>query len=251
MPRWPPSPAKCRPRGARSSKPMRRLTWKPITGANAAPCPPAGRWCRRNSSAARSRCTCARPAATTAWSRANGSQSRPWGPNSRRGACMRSNRFDGRQGKGPARPGGIIPLIHRHCRKPAMNARPQTSAPNLGMQPTTFENPMGIDGFEFVEFAAPAGQHELLRDQFTRMGFTAVLQHRTRPITVYRQGGVNFLVNEDPDSFAADFAKAHGPSACGFAIRFRKPGVQVLQTVLGNGGEKIDHKEASKAVNAA
>ena len=58
-----------------------------------------------------------------------------------------------------------------------MNARPQTSAPNLGMQPTTFENPMGIDGFEFVEFAAPAGQHELLRDQFTRMGFTAVLQH--------------------------------------------------------------------------
>jgi hypothetical protein len=65
------------------------------------------------------------------------------------------------------------------------------------------------------------------------MGFTAVLKHKARPITVYRQNGVNFLVNEDPDSFAADFAKAHGPSACGFAIRFKKPSADVLATVLG------------------
>jgi 4-hydroxyphenylpyruvate dioxygenase len=127
-----------------------------------------------------------------------------------------------------------------------MNAQP-----NLGMQVTTFENPMGIDGFEFVEFAAPVGRAGELHDQFKRMGFTAVLKHKARPITVYRQNEVNFLVNEDPDSFAADFAKAHGPSACGFAIRFRKPDVQVLQTVLDNGGEKIDHKESSKAVSAA
>jgi len=126
-----------------------------------------------------------------------------------------------------------------------MNAQP-----NLGMQVTTFENPMGIDGFEFVEFAAPAGRADELHDMFKRMGFAAVLKHKTRPITVYRQSGVNFLVNEDPDSFAADFAKAHGPSACGFAIRFKKPSAEVLATVLGNGGEAVDHKEASKAVNA-
>src|SRR6478736_2261552 len=110
--------------------------------------------------------------------------------------------------------------------KNAMNAQP-----NLGMQVTTFENPMGIDGFEFVEFAAPQGQGELLHDYFRRMGFTAVLRHKTRPLTVYRQGGVNFLVNEDPDSFAADFAKAHGPSACGFAIRFQKPSDEVCKAV--------------------
>ncbi len=122
--------------------------------------------------------------------------------------------------------------------------------PNLGMQVTTFENPMGIDGFEFVEFAAPAEQAAALHALFKRMGFSAVLRHRSRPITVYRQNGVNFLVNEDPDSFAADFAKAHGPCACGFAIRFRKPAADVLATVLGNGGEAISHKESSKAVNA-
>ena len=115
-----------------------------------------------------------------------------------------------------------------------MNAQP-----NLGMQVSTFDNPMGIDGFEFVEFAAPAGRAGELHELFKRMGFGAVLKHKLRPITVYRQNGVNFLVNEDPDSFAADFAKAHGPSACGFAIRFRKP------------GEQVDHKAASKAVNAA
>src|SRR5690606_33233809 len=130
-------------------------------------------------------------------------------------------------------------------RRCTMNAQP-----NLGMQVTTFENPMGIDGFEFVEFAAPAGQGEGLHALFKRMGFSAVLRHRTRPLTVYRQNGVNFLVNEDPDSFAADFAARHGPCACGFAIRFRKPAGEVLATVLGNGGEAIDHKEASKAVSA-
>ena len=101
-----------------------------------------------------------------------------------------------------------------------MNAQP-----NLGMQVTTFENPMGINGFEFVEFAAPAGRGQELHEYFRKMGFSAVLKHKQRPITVYRQGDVNFLVNEDPDSFASDFAEKHGPCACGFAIRFKKPGL--------------------------
>ena len=131
-----------------------------------------------------------------------------------------------------------------------MSAQSAAQAPNLGMQVTTFENPLGIDGFEFVEFAAPEGQQQLLHDYFRNMGFTAVLRHKTRPITVYRQGGVNFLVNEDPDSFAADFAKAHGPSACGFAIRFKESADTVCKTVLGNGGEAIDHKADSKAIDA-
>ena len=126
-----------------------------------------------------------------------------------------------------------------------MNAQP-----NLGMQVTTFENPMGIDGFEFVEFAAPAGQAAGLHAQFRRMGFSAVLRHASRPITVYRQNGVNFLVNEDPDSFAADFAAAHGPGACGFAIRFRKPAADVFEAVLANGGAAVDHKPESRAVDA-
>ena len=126
-----------------------------------------------------------------------------------------------------------------------MNAQP-----NLGMQVTTFDNPMGIDGFEFVEFAAPAGQGEFMHDYFRRMGFTAVMRHKTRAITVYRQGGVNFLLNEEPNSFAAQFAQAHGPSACGFAIGFTKPVAEVLDAVLANGGEKIVDKAETRAVDA-
>jgi 4-hydroxyphenylpyruvate dioxygenase len=126
-----------------------------------------------------------------------------------------------------------------------MNAQP-----NLGMQVTTFENPMGIDGFEFVEFAAPGARGGELHALFKNMGFAPVLKHKSRPITIYRQGGVNFLVNEDPNSFAADFAAKHGPCACGFAIRFKKPSAEVLKTVLSNGGDASLDKAETKAVNA-
>lgn len=126
-----------------------------------------------------------------------------------------------------------------------MNAQP-----NLGMQVTTFENPLGIDGFEFVEFAAPKGQGAMLHDYFRKLGFTAVLKHKSRPITVYRQGGVNFLVNETQDSFASAFADAHGPCASGFAIRFKKPAGDVLQAVLANGGEAVTERADTRAVDA-
>src|SRR3546814_4058968 len=89
-----------------------------------------------------------------------------------------------------------------------------------------------------------------MHDYFALMGFSAVLRHKTRPITVYRQGGVNFLLNEDPDSFAADFANKHGPSACGFAIRFNRPAAEVCDKVLANGGELVTDKPDTRAVDA-
>ncbi|HET7268962.1 MAG TPA: 4-hydroxyphenylpyruvate dioxygenase [Oleiagrimonas sp.] len=125
-----------------------------------------------------------------------------------------------------------------------------SAQPNLGMHVTTFDNPMGIDGFEFVEFAAPGDRASELHALFQRMGFTAVLRHKSRPITVYRQNLVNFLVNEDPDAFAADFAAKHGPCACGFAIRFKKPADEVLEAVVANGAEAFSDKVETKAVDA-
>jgi len=113
--------------------------------------------------------------------------------------------------------------------------------------PPLFANPHGINGFEFVEFAAPDPQ--LLHTLFTRMGFSAVARHKRQAITLYRQGGCNFLVNQQPDSFAADFAHAHGPSACGFAIRVRD-GAAVHAAVLANGAEAISHKPETAAVAA-
>src|SRR4029453_14193266 len=56
------------------------------------------------------------------------------------------------------------------------------------------DNPMGTDGFEFVEYAHP--NPEALHALFTLMGYLPVARHRTRKITVYRQGDINYLVNE-------------------------------------------------------
>ena len=122
-----------------------------------------------------------------------------------------------------------------------------SAQPNLGMQVTTFDNPMGIHGFEFVEFAAPAGQGAAMRAYLESLGFTAVAKHAAREITLFRQGTINFLLNESVDSFASDFANKHGPSACGFAIRFTKPTNEVLAHVLANGGEEIAADGAVRA----
>ncbi len=84
------------------------------------------------------------------------------------------------------------------------------------------ENPMGTDGFEFVEFAHP--EPEKLGALFELMGFTAVARHRSKNVTLYRQGEVNYLVSAEPDSFAAGFAQIHGPSACAMGFRVADAG---------------------------
>ena len=78
-------------------------------------------------------------------------------------------------------------------------------------------NPAGTDGFGFVEYAHPDPAE--LNALFATMGFTPVARHRTKAITLYRQGDVNYLVNEEPGSHATTFAAAHGPCASSMAFR--------------------------------
>ncbi len=80
-------------------------------------------------------------------------------------------------------------------------------------------NPMGTDGFEFVEYAAP--EPEKLGALFERMGFSAIARHRSKRVTLYRQGDINFILNAEPDSFAQSFARVHGPSVCAMAFRVK------------------------------
>jgi 4-hydroxyphenylpyruvate dioxygenase len=82
-----------------------------------------------------------------------------------------------------------------------------------------FENPLGLDGFEFVEFASPTPG--VLEPVFETLGFSAVAKHRSKNVTLYRQGDINFILNEEPHSHAAYFAEEHGPSVCGMAFRVR------------------------------
>ena len=78
-------------------------------------------------------------------------------------------------------------------------------------------NPMGTDGFEFIEFAAP--DPAAMGSVFERMGFVPIARHRHKNVLLYRQGGINFIVNAEPDSFAQRFARQHGPSVCAIAFR--------------------------------
>jgi 4-hydroxyphenylpyruvate dioxygenase len=82
-----------------------------------------------------------------------------------------------------------------------------------------FDNPMGLMGFEFVEFASP--QPEVLKQIFERLGFQRVARHRSKDVDLYRQGQINFIVNREPRSAAWYFASEHGPSACGMAFRVK------------------------------
>ena len=83
--------------------------------------------------------------------------------------------------------------------------------------PDPQDNPMGLCGFEFVEFASPVPG--LIEPLFEKMGFSLVARHRSKDVLLYRQGGINFIVNREPRSLAGYFAAEHGPSACALAFR--------------------------------
>ncbi|MEY4563423.1 MAG: hypothetical protein RLZZ618_2700 [Pseudomonadota bacterium] len=85
------------------------------------------------------------------------------------------------------------------------------------MTTPAWDNPMGTAGFEFIEYAAP--DPIAMGKTFERMGFQAIARHRHKNVTLYRQGGINFIINAEPDSFAQRFARLHGPSVCAIAFR--------------------------------
>ena len=94
---------------------------------------------------------------------------------------------------------------------------PDSPTPSAAPSDTAAENPMGTDGFEFIEYAAP--DPAAMAALFERMGFKAIARHRRKNVTLYRQGGINFIINAEPNSFAQRFARLHGPSICAIAFR--------------------------------
>ena len=67
-----------------------------------------------------------------------------------------------------------------------------------------FENPMGLMGFEFVEFASPAPN--VIEPVFELLGFARIAEHRSKDVTLFRQGDINLIVNREPKSVASDSA---------------------------------------------
>jgi len=110
----------------------------------------------------------------------------------------------------------------------------------------SWDNPMGTDGFEFVEYAAP--DPKALGALFESMGFTAIARHRHKDVTLYRQGDINFIINAEQDSFAQRFARQHGPSVCAIAIRVDDAAF-AYQRALELGAWGFDNKTGPMELN--
>jgi 4-hydroxyphenylpyruvate dioxygenase len=108
------------------------------------------------------------------------------------------------------------------------------------------ENPMGTDGFEFIEYTAP--DPHMLEQLFDGMGFSAVARHRSKDVVLYRQGDINFIVNREPYSFAQAFARVHGPSVCAFAMRV-KNAAQAYERAVRLGAEPYEGRVGPMELN--
>ena len=100
-----------------------------------------------------------------------------------------------------------------------------------------FENPLGLDGFEFIEFSAP--EKGLLEPVFERMGFSRIARHRSKDVDLWRQGEINLIANYEPKSPAAYFAAEHGPSACGMAFRVKNARL-AYEEAIARGAEPVE-----------
>ena len=100
-----------------------------------------------------------------------------------------------------------------------------------------FDNPLGLDGFEFIEFCAP--EKGLLEPVFTAIGFARIARHRSKDVELWRQGGINLIANYEPRSPAAWFAAEHGPSACGMGFRVKNARA-AYDEALARGAEPVE-----------
>ena len=100
-----------------------------------------------------------------------------------------------------------------------------------------FENPLGLDGFEFIEFCAP--EKGLLEPVFEKLGFTRIAQHRSKQVELWRQGEINLIANYEPRSPAAYFAAEHGPSACGMGFRVKNARI-AYDEAIARGAEPVE-----------
>ena len=106
-----------------------------------------------------------------------------------------------------------------------------------GQSENPSDNPLGLDGFEFLEFCAP--EEGILEPAFERMGFSLIARHRSKDVRLWRQGNINFVVNYEPRSPAAYFAAEHGPSACGMGFRVRDA-AKAYALAIERGAEPVE-----------
>lgn len=107
-------------------------------------------------------------------------------------------------------------------------------------------NPIGTDGFEFVEYTSD--DPEYLRELFEKMGFPVVAKHRHKDVTLHNQGDINFIINAEKKSFAREFASKHGPSICAIAFRV-KDAYEAFNQLVEAGATPVDAEAGPMELN--
>ncbi|MCA1652603.1 MAG: 4-hydroxyphenylpyruvate dioxygenase [Sphingomonadales bacterium] len=108
------------------------------------------------------------------------------------------------------------------------------------------DNPLGLDGFAFVEFTGP--DPEALAALFLAMGFTHLSNHRSKNVRRYAQGDINFLLNMEPSGQVGDFRAAHGPSANAMAFRVADSG-KALALAVERGAKPVEGQAGPGELN--
>jgi 4-hydroxyphenylpyruvate dioxygenase len=108
------------------------------------------------------------------------------------------------------------------------------------------DNPLGLDGFEFVEFTGP--DPDALASLFTAMGFTHLANHRSKNVRRYTQGDINFLLNMEPTGQVAGFREQHGPSANAMAFRVTDA-AKALKLAVARGAVPVEGKAGPGELN--
>ncbi len=101
------------------------------------------------------------------------------------------------------------------------------------------DNPLALDGIEFVEYASP--DPAALEQLFLKCGFVKIGQHKRKNVTLWRQNNVNFIINNEPGTFAAKFAKQHGPSICATGFRCKNAS-RAFELAVQRGARPIETK---------
>lgn len=104
-----------------------------------------------------------------------------------------------------------------------------------------FDNPLGTDGFECLEYT---GDANVLDTLFRSFGFTPVARHKTKDLILYRQGRINFILNREQTGQGAAFAREHkgGVNALGFRVKDSK---QAFEGALKRGAKTYEGKDLS------
>lgn len=101
----------------------------------------------------------------------------------------------------------------------ALMDRVRRAEPSLDIDLPAMPDRIEANGVEFVEFAANEEEAEQLGRMFRSLGFAPAGRHVSKDVTVWRQGGVNLVINTEREGFAHSCYIARGTSVCDIGLR--------------------------------